>query len=202
MIVATAPDCNGRERHDPAHPSPEPLVPDECPSCGEVGSLRRWGHYLRHLVYVTGCVHGRDGLKTHETVVRVQRVRCSKCGRTHALLWCGIVPYSPFSARTLMLLCVLLRTLPRASEAGVALHAALVTCRRAWSDAARLAEALRCAIDDLPEALTDASADAASVAALCARFAAVHGTTPFSRVPLPGQGPPTQHGAPAASRLP
>lgn len=188
MIMKRGTVCNGCG--DPAHPEDRPDIPDVCPSCGARHSLGPWGGYKRGLVYVTGTLYGADdALEVNEGRVVIDRVRCKECKKTHALFSHGIVPYSPYSARTLMVACVLLRTLPKASEAAKRVHAALVTLRRAWADAVRLAEALACAIDGLPAELERASADAASVADLCARFADLHGTTPFSRTPLPGWRP-------------
>ena len=52
-------------------------------SCGCLGSLIRYGSYHRHVK--------TDGAKV---LLRVQRVLCSICGRSHALLPSALVPYS------------------------------------------------------------------------------------------------------------
>ncbi|MBR3314650.1 MAG: hypothetical protein IKG18_10985, partial [Atopobiaceae bacterium] len=125
-------------------------------------------------------MHWRDG-RAVESSVRLSRVRCTRCGATHALIPTSLVAYSPYS----VLLCVHVVLLVRASrglsrEAAARFHASLTTCRRLASDAARLAEALDCAISSLGAELAAACRDAC---ALAERFAARHGTTPFSAVP-------------------
>ncbi len=51
-------------------------------SCGRSGCLEIHGYYKRR-------VHSTDGSFT----LRIQRLRCSECGRTHAILLSSIVPY-------------------------------------------------------------------------------------------------------------
>lgn len=51
--------------------------------CGCTGSMRKHGHYIR-------CVR----FKGERIKLSIQRIRCEKCGQTHALLISIIVPYS------------------------------------------------------------------------------------------------------------
>ena len=51
--------------------------------CGNSGCLTLYGHYQRHLKLLCSFI-----------VLIIQRVRCSCCGRTHALIPSLIVPYS------------------------------------------------------------------------------------------------------------
>ena len=53
-----------------------------CPHCGAAGNYTGHGGYERHF---------DDG--SGERRVRVNRVKCRSCGKTHALLWHGMVPY-------------------------------------------------------------------------------------------------------------
>ncbi|MBR3314656.1 MAG: hypothetical protein IKG18_11015 [Atopobiaceae bacterium] len=53
-----------------------------CPNCGAAGNYAHHGHYHRHF---------DDG--AGERLVRVERVRCLSCKRTHALIWEDMVPY-------------------------------------------------------------------------------------------------------------
>ena len=53
-----------------------------CPSCGAAGNYAHHGHYHRHF---------DDG--TGERRVRVERVRCLSCKKTHALVWRDMAPY-------------------------------------------------------------------------------------------------------------
>ena len=68
------------------HGCPFPL-PDRCPhpDCQPSGSLIRWGTYLRWAL--TGEVDYR---------LRIQRVRCKVCGRTHSLLPDFLHPHRHF----------------------------------------------------------------------------------------------------------
>ena len=52
-------------------------------SCGHCGDMRKFGHYER-TVWFRGT----------EIVLSVQRLQCTHCGRTHAILLDIIVPYS------------------------------------------------------------------------------------------------------------
>ena len=52
-------------------------------TCGNAGSLIKYGHYNRSL-------KTPSGIKT----ISVQRVKCQVCGTTHAILPSSIVPYS------------------------------------------------------------------------------------------------------------
>lgn len=56
--------------------------PEPCPNCGAAGNYAHHGHYHRHF---------DDG--TGERLVRIERVRCLSCGKTHALIWKDMVPY-------------------------------------------------------------------------------------------------------------
>lgn len=67
-------------------------LPDRCPhpECHAAGSLIRWGTYVRW-----ACTAGKDYL------IRVQRVRCKVCGRTHSLLPDFLHPYRHYVIRLL-----------------------------------------------------------------------------------------------------
>lgn len=52
-------------------------------TCGKKGCLIRYGHYHRHVKYLS------ELLK-----LRIQRVLCTQCGKTHALMLSSLVPYS------------------------------------------------------------------------------------------------------------
>lgn len=62
-------------------------VPDRCPhpDCQAAGSLIRWGTYER------GALTGKADYR-----VRIQRVRCKVCGRTHSLLPDFLHPHRHF----------------------------------------------------------------------------------------------------------
>ena len=62
-----------------------PISQMECP-CGESGSLILYGSYRRK---VKSC--------GSMLVLRIQRVRCRKCGKTHAILLSSLVPCSQIS---------------------------------------------------------------------------------------------------------
>ena len=52
-------------------------------TCGHCGSMRKYGHYER-TVWFCG----------YEVLLRIQRVQCTNCGKTHAVLLDILVPYS------------------------------------------------------------------------------------------------------------
>lgn len=62
-----------------------PIRQLEC-SCGEAGSLTFYGFYNRKVK--------SDG---DMIVLRIQRVKCKKCGKTHAILLTSLVPCSQIS---------------------------------------------------------------------------------------------------------
>lgn len=61
-----------------------------CPSCGASGHCRFFASYDRFLI---------DFLKDHiyQRMVRIRRIKCEGCGRTHAILPDFIVPYCQYS---------------------------------------------------------------------------------------------------------
>ena len=63
-------------------------VPDRCPhpDCQAAGSLIRWGTYER------GALTGEADYR-----IRVQRVRCKACARTHSLLPGFLHPHRHFA---------------------------------------------------------------------------------------------------------
>jgi hypothetical protein len=67
-------------------------LPDRCPhpECRAAGCLIRWGTYVRW-----ACTAGKDYL------IRVQRIRCKVCGRTHSLLPDFLHPYRHYVIRLL-----------------------------------------------------------------------------------------------------
>ena len=62
-----------------------PLV---CPNCYS-HDICRWGFYHRNVVFFS------DESKSNfeSDIIKIQRVRCKSCGKTHALLPIGIIPY-------------------------------------------------------------------------------------------------------------
>ena len=60
-----------------------------CSACGRSGCLQYHGSYRRKVRSSQGTV-----------VLRIQRVKCTDGGRTHALLLSSLVPYSQIAAET------------------------------------------------------------------------------------------------------
>lgn len=60
----------------------------ECPHCHS-HDIILWGSYER------GALIPSNGInkKTESHIIRIQRVKCKSCGKTHALLPLGIIPY-------------------------------------------------------------------------------------------------------------
>jgi hypothetical protein len=67
-------------------------IPDRCPhsECQADGSLIRWGTYWRWACTADGDYH-----------IRVQRIRCKVCGRTHSLLPDFLHPHRHYAIRLL-----------------------------------------------------------------------------------------------------
>ncbi len=67
-------------------------LPDRCPhpACRAAASLTRWGTYERW-----ACTEGEDYR------IRIQRIRCTVCGRTHSLLPDFLHPYRHYVIRLL-----------------------------------------------------------------------------------------------------
>ena len=108
MLRVRGNGCKRGAGGDPAWPPPdteEAARGDlECPCCGYVGRMALWGGYARRLVHLDGEWTGDPAsVEAREEVVRVRRVRCPGCLRTHALLWEGVLAHSPFSERTLLI---------------------------------------------------------------------------------------------------
>lgn len=57
----------------------------ECPGCNS-SELIKWGHYNRNIYFI------RNNIIEYKSVA-IKRVRCKKCGATHALLPSFIIPY-------------------------------------------------------------------------------------------------------------
>ena len=83
MITVLIDDCNAfsQASYDSAVDSLQ-LHMVEC-TCGKKGSLIRYGHYHRRVKYLSDLLD-----------IAIQRVLCSECGVTHALIPSPLVPYS------------------------------------------------------------------------------------------------------------
>ena len=69
----------------------------ECPCCHS-HDLIRWGFYERNSIHFEN--ENQNCLESN--IVKIQRVKCESCGRTHALLPFGIVPYKQFSLEVIL----------------------------------------------------------------------------------------------------
>lgn len=56
----------------------------KCPNCNS-DDLIKWGNYKRNIKYINE--------KIEKKIITIKRVKCKKCGKTHALLPLYIVPY-------------------------------------------------------------------------------------------------------------
>lgn len=63
----------------------------QCPFC-QSSNLIRWGFYERNVIYFDAV------LALTSTILKVQRVKCKSCSKTHALLLFGIIPYKQFAS--------------------------------------------------------------------------------------------------------
>lgn len=63
----------------------------ECPKCHS-HDLIRWGYYERNVIHFS---NNNNVLESN--ILKIQRIRCKSCGKTHALLPFGIIPYKQFT---------------------------------------------------------------------------------------------------------
>ena len=63
----------------------------ECPICHS-HDLIKWGYYERNVLFFSN-----DGTTIEGSILKIQRIRCKSCGKTHALLPFGIIPYKQFT---------------------------------------------------------------------------------------------------------
>jgi len=91
VIVQHFPDSVKQYAED-AFPGRDFSIPDRCPhaECQANGSLIRWGAYWRWACTADGDYH-----------IRIQRIRCKVCGRTHSLLPDFLHPHRHYAIRLL-----------------------------------------------------------------------------------------------------
>lgn len=66
----------------------------QCPFCHS-SNLIRWGFYERNIIYF-------DEVHTlTSSILKVQRIKCKSCSKTHALLPLGIIPYKQFASEVI-----------------------------------------------------------------------------------------------------
>lgn len=63
----------------------------ECPNCHS-HNLIKWGYYERNVIFFSD-----DRTTIESNILKIQRVMCNGCGKTHALLPFGIIPYKQFT---------------------------------------------------------------------------------------------------------
>ena len=63
----------------------------ECPNCHSHNFIR-WGHYERNILFFSNV-----RIIIESSVIKIQRVMCKSCNKTHALLPFGIIPYKQFT---------------------------------------------------------------------------------------------------------
>lgn len=63
-----------------------------CPKCKARNLTVKHATYTRHFVYL-------DGNEVSDKLITVQRLRCTSCNSTHAVLPLAVVPYSVYSIR-------------------------------------------------------------------------------------------------------
>ena len=66
------------------------LLSLHCPVCGVVGLFILYGHYKRFVIT-------DDTSNDCKINIRVQRIQCTQCKSTHALLPSNFVPYTQFT---------------------------------------------------------------------------------------------------------
>ena len=68
---------------------------DSCPACGALGCCKPHASYTRWLISIEHGVRVED-------MLTIERVMCTSCGRTHALLCDVLIPYGSYSLRFIL----------------------------------------------------------------------------------------------------
>lgn len=63
----------------------ENFIINGCPKCGNK-EIIKWGAYERNVIYY------KNGEKIEKTI-KIKRIRCKKCGKTHAIIPSFLAPY-------------------------------------------------------------------------------------------------------------
>lgn len=63
----------------------------KCPNCHS-HDLIKWGYYERNVIFFSN-----DGNILENKILKIQRVICKGCNKTHALLPFGIIPHKQFT---------------------------------------------------------------------------------------------------------
>lgn len=69
----------------------------ECPNCHS-NDIIKWGYYERGVLFFSNT----EQYAVEYDYIKVQRVRCKSCGKTHALLPIGIIPYKQLSSEVVI----------------------------------------------------------------------------------------------------
>lgn len=69
----------------------------ECPNCYS-HNIILWGLYERNVIYF----NDESKKNINSSCLKIQRVRCKGCGKTHALLPNGIIPYKQISMELIL----------------------------------------------------------------------------------------------------
>lgn len=68
----------------------------ECPHCHS-NNIIKWGTYNRNVIFFSF-----DNISLKSFVFSIQRVKCKSCGKTHALLPFGVIPYKQFTSNVII----------------------------------------------------------------------------------------------------
>ena len=69
----------------------------ECPNCHS-NDIIKWGFYERGVLFFSNT----EQYTVEYDYIKVQRVMCKSCGKTHALLPIGIIPYKQLSSEVVI----------------------------------------------------------------------------------------------------
>ena len=155
-----------------------------CPSCGCAGNYTGHGSYRRHVVF-----------KGREEAVRVPRVKCASCSKTHAVLPEGVVPYRAYSEQLVLAVLAAWASGMSNSEVRSSFGISETTRRRIVSDSRRrVCALLACGASRASVAAALASA---GVGAVPAMHMSAFGTRFAENVRLinPHRPPPMRGGA-------
>lgn len=144
-----------------------------CPSCGVVGTLRPHGKYKRWLRLLA---------EEPAELVDVDRRRCSDCGKTHAVLPEGCVPYCALGACVTAAICLAKREGAKVAEVCERFGISVRTLYRILGEREAPTTSMLAAVDAAAR-LGDLASEPSSVR-LAAGFVARFERMPFEKVTL------------------
>lgn len=157
----------------------EILKATPCPHCGARGRYKRHGSYSRWLVRI-------ENNEVREERISLERVRCTSCRRTHALIPDEVVAHSSHSVSFCFAVLAAHLSSARVAEVCARFLISIRTLYRIGAHCVRIRIVLGLAqtIDKLQETLVEIAKNTAELSRFSSRFVPLFKTSPFTHVTL------------------